>query len=128
MTVTDQLKIFDNKIKGNKAQYNLDKLAAKISALSSNDLRKYEYLTAEDLGYKPSVVEQTRFDYSSLDKIFDKELAEQGKKEGFLKSIKNIGDKNKELLKAVEDKNEKQIKKIENQGKKQLDAIEKIMN
>ena len=45
MTVTDQLKIINNKIKAIQAQYNLDRLAAKISAYSSGDLRKYEYLT-----------------------------------------------------------------------------------
>ena len=56
MTVTDQLKIVDDKIKVNQAQYDLDRLAAKISALSYGELRKYEYLTGEDLGYKPSVV------------------------------------------------------------------------
>ena len=53
MTVTDQLKIIDNKIKVNQSQYDLDRLAAKISAYSSGSLRKYEYLTGEDLGYKP---------------------------------------------------------------------------
>ena len=47
MTATDQLKIIDNKIKTNQAQYDLDRLAAKISAYSSDDLRKYEYLTGE---------------------------------------------------------------------------------
>ena len=50
MTVTDQLKIIDNKIKANQVQYDLDRLAAKISVLSSGELRKYEYLTGEDLG------------------------------------------------------------------------------
>ena len=58
MTVTDQIKIIDNKVKSNQAQYNLDRLAAKISALSSGELRKYEYLTGEGLGLKPSTVEQ----------------------------------------------------------------------
>ena len=62
MTVTDQPKIIDNKIKANQAQYDLDRLAAKISVLSSNDLRKYEYLTVEDLGYKPSVLENVTFE------------------------------------------------------------------
>ena len=52
MTVTDQLKIIDNKIKANQAQYDLDRLAVKISAYSSGDLRKYERLAGEDLGYK----------------------------------------------------------------------------
>ena len=67
MTVTDQLKIICNKIKANQAQYDLDRLAAKISAYFSGDLRKYEYLTAEYLGYNPSVFEQVKFDYSPLD-------------------------------------------------------------
>ena len=49
MTATDQLKTIDNKIKVNQAQYDLDRLAAKISAYSSGDLGKYEYLTGEDL-------------------------------------------------------------------------------
>ena len=62
MTVTDQLKIIENKIEVNQAQYDLDRLAAKISVLSSNDLRKYEYLTVEDLGYKPSLLENVTFE------------------------------------------------------------------
>ena len=81
MTVTDQLKIIDNKIKANQAQYDLDRLAAKISVYSSDDLRKYEYLTGEDLGYKPSVVEQAKFDYSPLGKIFNKGLKKKIKKD-----------------------------------------------
>ena len=44
MTVTNQIKIIDNKIKVNQGQYDLDRLAAKIFAYSSGDLRKYEYL------------------------------------------------------------------------------------
>ena len=56
MTLTEQVKILDDKIKANKAQYNLGRQAAKIGALSSKDLEKYEYLTGEDLGYKPDVI------------------------------------------------------------------------
>ena len=48
MTVTDQPKIIDNKIKADQARYDLDRLAAKISASSSGDLTKYKYLTGED--------------------------------------------------------------------------------
>ena len=83
MTVTDQIKILDRKIMQNEAQYDLDRKAAKISALSSNNLDKYEYLTSEDLGLKPSTVEQTKFGYSSLGKIFNMALdkKEKGKKE-----------------------------------------------
>ena len=51
MTVIDQIKTLDNKIKANQAHYDLGRDAAKISALSSeNILEKYEYLTSEDLG------------------------------------------------------------------------------
>ena len=70
MTVTDQVKVIDNNIKANQAQYDLDRLAAKISVYSSGDLGKYEYLTGEDLGYKSSVFEQAKFDYSPLGKLF----------------------------------------------------------
>ena len=69
MAITDQIKILDRKIMQNEAQYDLDGKAAKISALSSNNLNKYEYLTGEDLGLKPSSIEQTKFEYSLLGKI-----------------------------------------------------------
>ena len=100
MTVTDQLKIIDNKIAANEARYDLGRLAAKILAYSSDDLRKYEYLTGEDLGYKPSVFEQVKFDYSLSGNISTKRLDKDDKKEVHLKSEKNIGDANKELLKV----------------------------
>ena len=45
MTLTDEIKILDDKIKTKQSQYNLDREAAKISALSSDELEKYEYLT-----------------------------------------------------------------------------------
>ena len=50
MTVTNQHKTIDNKINSNQAQYDLDRLSDKISEYSSGELRKYEYLTGEDLG------------------------------------------------------------------------------
>ena len=77
----------------NEAQYDLDGKAAKISALSSNNLDKYEYLTGEDLGLKPSTIEQTKFEYSPLGKIFNKGLNENDKKEGLFNRLKNIEDK-----------------------------------
>ena len=97
MTVNDQIKIIDNKIKANQAQYDLDRLAAKISAYSSGDLRKYEYLTGEDLDNKLSVFEQSKFDYSPLGKFLNKRLKEEDKKEGLLK---NSEDKSEEQLEA----------------------------
>ena len=67
MTLTDELKILDDKIKANQAQYDLGREAAKISALSSKDLsEKCEYLTGEDLGNRPSLLEKTKFEYSPL--------------------------------------------------------------
>ena len=101
----------------NKAQYeyDLDRKAGKISALSSNTFNKYDYLTGEDLGFKSSTVEQAKFEYSPLGKIFTKGLDEDDQKEGLFKSLGNI-----------EGKNEAQLQAIEDQGKKQLDAIKNI--
>ena len=99
MAAIDQIKILNRKIKQNEAQYDLDREAAKISALSSNNLDKYEYLTGEDLGLKPSTVEKAKFEYSPLGKIFNKGLSKEDKKEGLLKKLKNIEDKNEQMLK-----------------------------
>ena len=103
MIVTDQIKILNRKIKQNETQYDLDRKAAKISALPSNNLDKYEYLTGEDLGLKPSTVEQAKFEYSPLGKIFNKGLSEDDKEEGLLKKLKNIEGKNEAELQAIED-------------------------
>ena len=72
ITVTDQIKILDRKIMQNETQFDWDRKAAKISGLSSNDLDKFEYLTGEDVGLKPSTVEQARFEYSPLSKFLNK--------------------------------------------------------
>ena len=69
MTVAEQFKIIDNNIEANLAQYDLQRLAAIICAKSSNELAKYEYLTGEDLEYKPSAVKQAKLDYSLLGKV-----------------------------------------------------------
>ena len=58
MTVTDQIKILDRKIMQNEKQHDLDRKAAEIYVLPSNNLDKYEHLTGEHLGLKPSTVEQ----------------------------------------------------------------------
>ena len=101
MTVTDQIKILDRKIKQNKSQYDLDREAAKISALSSNSLDKYELLTGEDLGLRPSTIKQARFEYSPLGKVFNKGLSEDDKKEGSFKRLENIKEKNEELINTI---------------------------
>ena len=102
MTIIDQIKILDRKIMENEAQYDLDRKAAKISALSSNNLDKYEYLTGEDLGLKPSIVEQAKFEYSPLGKVFTKGLDKDDQKEGFFKRLKIL----KARLKAKIKKNQ----------------------
>ena len=108
MTITDQIKILNRKIMQNKAEYDFDREASKIFALSSNNLGKYEYLTGEDLGLKPSTIEQAKFEYSPLGKIFNKGLHKDDQKEGLFKRLKNIEDKS------------------EDQSKKQLDAIKNM--
>ena len=99
----------------NEAQYNLDRKAVKISALSSNNLDKYEYLTGEDLGLKPNTIEQARFEYSPLGKIFNKGLSEDDKKEGLFKRLKIIEDKNEEQLKLLSN-TDKTITYIKNES------------
>ena len=82
--ITEQVKILNFKIKANKAQYNLDRESAKISALLSGELEKYDYLTGGDLGYKLDVIQKAKFGYSPLGKVFNKGLDESDKKEGLL--------------------------------------------
>ena len=80
MTVTVQIKIWNRKIKQNESQYDLDRKAAKISALSSKNLDKYELLTGEGLDLKQSNVEEAKFEYSPLGKTFIKGLSKNDKK------------------------------------------------
>ena len=101
MTGKEQVKILDDKIKANNAQYNLDRLNAEISAYSSGDLPKYEYLTKKDLGYKPDAFEQAKFEYSPLGKVFTDGLDKSDRKEGLLKRLKNIEDRNNNQLLAI---------------------------
>ena len=94
MTKSEQIKIRNNKIRANNAQYNIDRKNAEISAYSSSDLDKYELLTNQDLGYKPDA--QARFEYSPLGKVFTDGLHEKtrniDKKMGIFRRLKNIED------------------------------------
>ena len=95
MTRKDQIKILDDKIKANNAQYNLDRMNAEISAYSSGDLLKYEYLTKKYLGYKPDALEKVKFEYSPIGKVFTDGLAKEDKSKkvvGLFKQLKNIED------------------------------------
>ena len=73
MTIKEQIKILDNKIKQNKADYDLYRQNAKISALSSGKLDKYEYLTGEDLGYRADSVQKAKLEYSHLGEFLIKD-------------------------------------------------------
>ena len=105
MTRKDQIKILNDKIKVNNAQYDLDRMNAEISAYSSGDLPKYEYLTKKDLGYKPDAFEKVKFEYSPIGKAFTDGLAKEdkSKKVGLFKRLKNIEDN----LVEVDDNNNK---------------------
>ena len=92
MTRKEQNKILNDRIEANNAQYNLDRINAEISAYSSGDLPKYEYLTKKDLNYKPNAFEQARFENSPLGKVFIDGLDKFDRKEGLLKKLKNIED------------------------------------
>ena len=82
-------------IRDEKLQYDINREAAKISALSSNKIDKYEYLTGEDIlpSNKQQIIEQAKFSYSPLGKAFEKQI------------------------KTIEDQGQKQIKAIQDQGR-----------
>ena len=85
MTREEQNKILNDKIEANNAQCNLDRMNAEISAYSSGDLPKYEYLTKKDLNYKTNAFEQAKFECSPLGKVFIDGLNKTDKKRSFKK-------------------------------------------
>ena len=103
----------NNQIKDEKLQYDINRETAKISALSSGKLHKYEYLTGEDIlpSTQQQIIEQTKFTYFPLGKAFDKQMKtieDQGKKQvdplNALKSDNNklkIKDKDSALRKCI---------------------------
>ena len=110
MTRKEQVKILDDKIEANSAQYNLDRMNAEISAYSSGDLPKYEYLTKKDLNYKPNAFEQAKFEYSPLGKVFIDGLDKSDTKDGLSKKLKSIEDKSNNQLLALRDINRSAIR------------------
>ena len=95
MTCKDQIKILNDEIESNTNQYKLDRLNAKISAFSSDDLNKYEFLTRKDLKYKPNALDKTKFEFSPLGKAFSVGLdktAQGYQEEGVIKLLKDIRD------------------------------------
>ena len=114
MTRKEQNKILDDKIKANNAQYNLDRINAEISAYSSGNLSKYEYLTNKDLGYKPDAFEKAKFEYSPLGKVFTDGLDKSDKKESLLKRLKNIENRSNNQLLALRNINRPAIRGRDN--------------
>ena len=114
MTRKEQNKILGDKIKANNTQYNLDRMNAEISAYSSGDLPKYEYLTKKDLDCKPDAIEKVKFEYSPLGKVFTDGLNKSDKNESLLKRLKNIESKNNNQLLALRDINRPAIRGRDN--------------
>ena len=75
----------ENQIKDEKLQYDINREAAKISALSSGKIDKYEYLTGEEIlpSNQQQIIEQAKFAYSPLGNVFEKQtktIEDQGEK------------------------------------------------
>ena len=95
MTRKGQNKILDDKIESNVNQYKVDRLNAEISAFSSGDLNKYEFLKRIDLNYKPNALDKARFEFSPLGLTFNTGLdknAQGYQEEGIIKLLKDIRD------------------------------------
>ena len=100
----------DDQIRDEKLQYDINREAAKISALSSNKIGKYEYLTGEKIlpSNQKQIIEQAKYTYSPLGKAFEKQIKtieDQGKKQ--VKALEDL--KLKEQAKATEDKSDNKL-------------------
>ena len=95
MTRKEQNKILDDKIESNVNQYKVDRLNAEISAFSSGDLNKYEFLARKDLNYKPNALDKAKFEFSPLGQTFSTGLyktAQGYQEEGVIKLLKGFRD------------------------------------
>ena len=100
MTRKEQNKTLDAKIQSNINQYKVDRLNAEISAFSSGDLNKYEFLKRIDLNYKPNALDKARFEFSPLGRAFNEGLDKtipNYQEEGVIKLLKEIRDNLSEL-------------------------------
>ena len=89
----------DDQIMDKKLQYDINREAAKISALSSGKIEKYEYFTCEKIlpSNQKQIIEQAKFTYSSLDKTFEKQtkaIKDQGENQISAESGKQITNTN----------------------------------
>ena len=84
-----------------KLQYHINRQAAEISALSSDKIHKYEYLTGKDIlpSNQQQIIEQEKLTYSPLGKAFEKQMKtieDKGQKQ--FDALKNLKDKNKQMI------------------------------
>ena len=95
MTRKEQNKILNDKIESNINPYKVDRLNTEISAFSSGDLNKYEFLTRKDLEYKPNALDKARSQFSPLGQTFSIGLdktAQDYQEEAVMKLLKDIRD------------------------------------
>ena len=125
MTIEDQ-------IKDEKLQYDINKEAAKISALSSGKIDKYEYLAGEEIlpSNQQQIIEQAKFTYFPLGKAFEKQTKTiEDKRE---KQIKAIQDNRRQLISDDDYKNKLLISKekeiFNDIYNKRLDKLEELNN
>ena len=93
MTRKEQNKILDDKTESNVNQYKVDRLNAKISAFSSGDLNRYEFVARKDLKYKPNALDKARFEFSPLGMAFSTGLDKtvpNYQEEGVIKLLKTL--------------------------------------
>ena len=100
----------DDQIRNEKLQYDLNREAAKISALSSGKIHKYEYLTGEDIlpSNQQQIIEQAKFTYSPLGKAFEKQIKtieDKGQKQS--DALENLKDQNKQIVNVNDDYEDK---------------------
>ena len=95
MTRKEQNQILDAKIESSVNQYKVNRMNAEISAFSSGDLNKYEFLKRIDLNYKPNALDKARFEFSPLGQTFNAGLdknAQGYQEDGIIKLLKYIRD------------------------------------
>ena len=97
-------------IRDEKLQYDINRETAKISALSSGKIHKYEYLTGEDIlpSNQQQIIKQAKFTYTPLGKAFEKQIKtieDQGKKQ--VDALENLKDANKQVVNINDDYEDK---------------------
>ena len=85
-------------------------------------------MTKKDLGYKPNLIEQAKFEYSPLGRVFNQGLDKSVKNKGILKKLKDIEDKSNNQLLAIRDINRPAIKGRDDKDDKDDQLYEEIAN